>query len=232
MRVLAALRSLIFMIVFYAVSVVIVLLTVPVAAFGRPALRRHVLGWVVFHSWCCRWILGIRTRIEGEIPAEPVLFAAKHQAMYETLDLVRILDEPAVVMKRQLADIPVFGWATRRYGGIAIDRSGGAAALRAMMREADMALAERRAILIFPEGTRVLPGERPPLQPGFAGLYRRLGLPVVPVALDSGRVFPRGWIKGSGPVTMRFGAPIPPGLPRKEVEKRVHDAINALETAA
>lgn len=226
------LRSLISMIVFYSLTVPIVLLTVPVAALGRRPLRRYVLGWVTFHGWCCRWLLGIRTRIEGEIPAGPVLFAAKHQAMYETLELVRILDEPAVVMKRQLADIPVFGWATRRYGCIAIDRSGGAAALRAMMREADMALAEERPILIFPEGTRVLPGEQPPLQPGFSGLYRRLGLPVVPVALDSGRVWPKGWIKRSGVVTMRFGAPIPPGLPRKEVEQRVHEAINALEAAA
>ena len=226
------LRSLVFTIVFYSLTVPIVLLTVPVAALGRRPLRAHVLGWVVFHAWCCRWILGIRTRIEGEVPAGPVLFAAKHQAMYETLDLVRILDEPAIVMKRQLADIPVFGWATRRYGCIAIDRSGGAKALRAMMREADMALAEERAILIFPEGTRVAPGEQPPVQPGFAGLYKRLGLPVVPVALDSGLVWPKGWIKRSGVVTMRFGAPIPPGLPRKEMEQRVHEAINALETAA
>ena len=232
MTLLAALRSLIFMIVFYSLTVPIVLLTVPMAALGRKPLRRHVLFWVQFHSWCCRWILGIRTRVEGHVPGEPVLFAAKHQAMYETLDLVRILDEPAIVMKRQLADIPVFGWATRRYGCIAIDRSGGAKALRAMMREADMALAEERAILIFPEGTRVAPGEQPPVQPGFSGLYRRLGLPVVPVALDSGRVWPRGWIKRSGTVTMRFGAPIPPGLPRKEIEQRVHDAINALENAA
>lgn len=232
MTVVAALRSLIFSIVFYGLTVPIVLLTVPVAALGRRPLRSYVLGWTIFHAWCCRWLLGIRTRVEGEIPDGPVLFAAKHQAMYETLELVRILDEPAVVMKRQLADIPVFGWATRRYGCIAIDRSGGATALRAMMRDADLALAEERPILIFPEGTRVAPGEQPPLQPGFTGLYRRLGLPVVPVALDSGRVWPRSWIKRSGTVTMRFGAPIPAGLPRKEVEQEVHDAINALEKAA
>lgn len=232
MTVLAALRSFLFMIIFYTATVPIVLLTAPVAALGRRPLRSYVVGWVTFHAWCCRWILGIRTRIEGEVPAGPVLFAAKHQAMYETLELVRILDEPAVVMKRQLADIPVFGWATRRYGCIAIDRSGGATALRAMMRDADVALAEQRPILIFPEGTRVSPGERPSLQPGFTGLYRRLGLPVVPVALDSGRVWPRGWIKRGGTVTMRFGAPIPAGLPRREVEQRVHEAINALETAA
>jgi 1-acyl-sn-glycerol-3-phosphate acyltransferase len=85
-------------------------------------------------------------------------------------------------------------------------------------------------VLIFPEGTRVAPGEQPPLQPGFAGLYKQLGLPVVPVALDSGRLWPRNsFVKRPGIVTVRFGEPIPPGLPRAEIEAKVHAAINALE---
>ena len=121
----------------------------------------------------------------------------------------------------------------RRYGAIPVDRAGGAAALRRMMRAAEAAIAEGRPIVIFPEGTRVPPGERPPLQPGFAGLYRALRLPVVPVALDSGRLWPRRrFVKRPGIVTMRFGEPIPPGLPRAEIEAAVHAAINALEPAA
>jgi 1-acyl-sn-glycerol-3-phosphate acyltransferase len=99
-----------------------------------------------------------------------------------------------------------------------------------MLRAADEAKAEARPIVIIPEGTRVSPGEAPPLQPGFAGLYRMLNLPVVPLALDSGRLWPRrGFAKKAGIVTMRFGDPIPPGLKRQEVEARVHEAINALE---
>jgi 1-acyl-sn-glycerol-3-phosphate acyltransferase len=91
-------------------------------------------------------------------------------------------------------------------------------------------VAAGRPILIFPEGTRVLPGEQPPLRAGFAGLYRSLNLPVVPVALDSAKVSPRrSFIKRPGTVTFRFGDPIPPGLPRAEAEARVHAAINALE---
>jgi 1-acyl-sn-glycerol-3-phosphate acyltransferase len=150
--------------------------------------------------------------------------------MYETLEVVVVLNKPRVVMKRELADIPLFGKVTRLYGLIVVDRKGGAAALRQMLREAAEAKAEGRSVIIFAEGTRVAPGEKPPLQPGFAGLYRALNLPVVPLALDSGRLWPRRrFVKQPGIVTFRFGEPIPPGLPRQEIEARVHAAINALE---
>jgi 1-acyl-sn-glycerol-3-phosphate acyltransferase len=152
--------------------------------------------------------------------------------MYETFEIMLILKEPAVVLKRELIDIPFWGWVVGRYGAIPVDRSGGAAALRTMMRAAETAIAEGRPIVIFPEGTRVPPGERPPLQPGFAGLYRALKLPVVPVALNSGRLWPRHrFLKRPGIVTLRFGEPIPAGLPRAEIEAAVHQAINALEPA-
>jgi 1-acyl-sn-glycerol-3-phosphate acyltransferase len=155
--------------------------------------------------------------------------AAKHQSMFETIEMLLILDRPAVVMKRQLADIPGWGWVARRYGVIPVDREGGASALRRMLKAAREAIADGRPILIFPEGTRVAPGETPPLQPGFAGLYRSLALPVVPVALDSGRVWRRSFVKSPGLVTMQVGEPIPPGLKRSQVEAQVHRAINALE---
>jgi 1-acyl-sn-glycerol-3-phosphate acyltransferase len=100
-----------------------------------------------------------------------------------------------------------------------------------MLKAGQAAVAAGRPLAIFPEGTRIPPGQQPPLQAGFAGLYRAFGIPVVPIALDSGRLWPRGSIiKKAGIVTVRFGAPIPPGLPRKEIEARVHAAINALET--
>jgi 1-acyl-sn-glycerol-3-phosphate acyltransferase len=99
-----------------------------------------------------------------------------------------------------------------------------------MLIAAKAIVAEGRPIVIFPEGTRVLPGEQPPLQPGFAGLYKALGIPVVPVAIDSGLVWPRrSWVKRPGIITFRFGEPIPPGLPRQEAEARVHAAINLLD---
>ncbi len=224
------LRSLLFSLVFYAGSLVAVLLAVPAAMMGRGSLAALVHGWATMHRISARHLLGIRTQVEGRVPAGPALVAAKHQSMFETIEIVLLLEEPAVVLKRQLADIPLWGWAAQRYGVIPVDREGGAAALRRMLKAAQAAVSEGRPIAIFPEGTRVRPGEQPPLQAGFAGLYRALGLPVVPVALDSGRLWPRrSFSKRPGVVTMRFGDPIPPGLPRKDVEARVHAAINALD---
>ncbi|HVQ07267.1 MAG TPA: lysophospholipid acyltransferase family protein [Allosphingosinicella sp.] len=227
---MAALRSLLFVLVFYGGTVPAVLLSFPISLFGTRALRRWAYVWVRFHRWCARVLLGIRTRVEGTPPAGACLVPVKHQSMFETFEIILMLDQPAMVLKRELIDIPLWGWVVNRYGVIPIDRKGGAAALRRMMRAAEAAIAEGRPIVIFPEGTRVKPGERPPVKSGFAGLYRALKLPVVPVAVNSGRLWPRGrFVKRAGIVTMRFMAPIPPGLPRAEIETAVNEAINDLE---
>jgi len=229
---MALLRSLLFALVFYPVTVLCVLASIVASLFGRRALRAVPHFWVRAHRWSARYILGIRTRVEGSPPQGAVLVAAKHQSMYETMELVLLLHEPALVMKRELSDIPLWGWVARRYGIIPVDRAGGGAALRRMMRAGEAAIGEGRAIVLFAEGTRVAPGEQPPLQSGFAGLYRALKLPVVPLALDSGRLWPRrAFVKRPGTVTFRFGDAIPPGLGREEIEARVHAAINVLESA-
>lgn len=223
-------RSTLFAIFFYAGTVVAVLTAFLLVPFGMPAVRRQALRWARYHRWCARWILGIRSVVEGTIPAGPHLFASKHQSMYETLELLLIVGDPAVVLKRELADIPLFGTIARSTGVIPVDRAGSAKALRRMMRAAAAARDGGRAILIFPEGTRVAPGEQPPLQPGFAGLYKALGLPVVPLALDSGLLWPRNsFLKRPGTITFRFGEPLPAGLPRAEIEEKVHAAMNALD---
>jgi len=229
----AAWRSLLFALVFYAGSVPFVLLAFLASLIGTGPVRACTHGWCRFHRWCARSLLGITSRIEGTPPSGPALVAVKHQSMYETLEIFLLLDEPVIVLKRELLRIPLWGWVVKRYGAIPIARSGGAAALRQMMRAAEAAIAQGRPIAIFPEGTRVAPGERPPLKSGFAGLYRAFKLPVVPVAVDSGRLWPRrGFVKRPGVVTFRFGDAIPPGLERAEIEGRVHAAINALESGA
>ncbi|MEP9359006.1 lysophospholipid acyltransferase family protein [Sphingomonas sp. KR3-1] len=222
------LRTLLFSIVFYGLSVVLVLLVPLVALLGGDALRTYAMAWVGVMTWSARWILGIRVRIEGVIPKGPVLFAGKHEAIFEALELSRLLGSPATVMKRELAQIPLWGWAARRYGVIIVNRTANASALRAMMKDAKAALAQGRSVLIFPEGTRVKVGEQPELRSGFAGLYRMLDLPVVPIAVRSGHVWPKHGIKKPGVITFRFLDPIPPGLPRAEAEARVHAGINAL----
>jgi len=230
---MSLIRSLLFALFFYPGSVVAVLLAVPAAFLGRRPLFALVHGWARWHRLCARLLLGIRSEVEGQRPSGPALVAAKHQSMFETVEMILLLDEPAVVLKRELADLPGWGFAARRYGVIPVEREGGAAALRRMLKAAKEAVRRGRPIAIFPEGTRVSPGEQPPLQAGFAGLYGALKLPVVPVAIDSGRLWPRrSFVKRAGTVTFRFGEPLPPGLPRAEIERRVHEAINSLETSA
>jgi 1-acyl-sn-glycerol-3-phosphate acyltransferase len=196
--------------------------------FGSKPLRSVVHAWTDCHHQLAR-LLGTRLVVQGNIPPGASLIAVKHQSMFETLEMVRLANTPVIVLKRELSLIPGFGWATRRYGVIPVDRQAGAKALREMVARGKEATQSGRPIIIYPEGTRVQPGETPPLQAGFAGLYRTLGLPVVPVAVDSGRLWGPNLPKGEGDVHFLIGEPIPPGLKREEIEARVHAAINALE---
>ena len=224
------LRSLLFAAIFYPATVLWVFAGIAASLFGERPTLAVVLAWVEFHHWLAEHLLGIRTRVDGTIPTGTRLFAVKHQSMFETIEMVRLTNLPVIVMKQELADIPLFGWLTGRYGVIPVVRSAGAKAMRALLEEGKKAAVSGRPVIIFPEGTRVRPGQAPPLRPGFAGLYRALGLPVVPVAVDSGRLWGRGLIHRSGTVTFKVGETIPPGLKREEIERQVHAAINALET--
>ena len=164
----------------------------------------------------------------------PAILAAKHQSAWDTIVFYRVLDaDPVYVLKRELTWIPILGWYLRRVGMVAVDRKGGAAALRRMTATAHAALAEGRRIVIFPEGTRTAPGARRPYHPGVAALYAATDVPVVPVALDSGRYWPRrGFLKRPGTITLRILPPLPPGLARKafvaELEHRIEEACAAL----
>lgn len=229
---MTALRSLLYTLIFYPATVGWVLVGVPLSLLGRRPMLAVILSWIRFHHWLVANVLGIRIRVEGHIPPGPHLIAVKHQSMLETMEMVRLTQLPVIVIKRELADIPLFGWLTRRYGVIAVERSAGAKALRALVAEGERAVATGRPVLIYPEGTRVRVGQTPPLRSGFAALYRALELPVVPVAVDSGRLWGRGLIHRSGTVTLKVGDPIPPGLKRDEAEARVHSAINAFELAS
>lgn len=226
---LTALRSLAFMLLFYGGSLLFVLTAMAVNLVVPSAIPHIATGWSRFHRACARWLLGQKVRVEGFLPHGPHLYILKHESMFETIDLLCLFDRPAIVAKRELLDIPLWGGIARRYGLIPVERSAGASALRALRAAAAVATAQGRAICLFPEGTRVPHGEAPPLRAGFAGLYALLKLPVVPIAVDSGRVSPRGrFMKRAGTITYKIGEIIPPGLDRSEAEARVHAAINAL----
>jgi len=224
---MTVIRSLAFYIVFYGLSVPLVLATPLAVLLGDGAVKRLAHMWCGLHRLCTRWLLGIRIRIEGSGPVGQAIYAVRHESFFEAIDAPALFHLPAPFAKAELFRLPVWGYAARAYGVVPVEREGGASALRAMFAEADRMVAQGRPLVIFPEGTRVPHGQRAPLQAGFAGLYKRVGLPVIPVAVNSGPLYHRKW-KRAGVLTYRFGAPIPPGLPRKEMEARVTDAINAL----
>lgn len=227
----ALLRSTAFALFFYGGSVFIVMAAFLAFPFVPSTVRPITRTWARWHHWCCRRLLGQRLVIEGDLPNAPVLYVFKHESMFETIELPRLFDRPAVMTKRELLDLPVWGRVARDYGLIPVERDAGAKALRAMLVAAKAAIAQGRPICLFAEGTRVPHGQSPPLRAGFAGLYKMLGVPVVAVALDSGRLSPRGaFIKRPGTITFRVAEAIPPGLPRDAVEAQVHKAINALNT--
>lgn len=225
------LRSVGFALLFYGGTVGFVLAALLAMSLSRLALMRIVAGWSRYFRWLCRHVLAIRDRFEGRWAEGSVLYAIKHESFYETLSIASLLDAPAVFAKRELTDLPLWGRTARAYGIVPVDREGGAATLRAMVAAAREALGHGRALVIYPEGTRVAHGVTPPLQSGFAGLYKLLGVPVVPVAVDSGPLFRSFW-KHPGVVTWRIGEAIPPGRPRAEVEEAVHRAINDLNNSA
>ncbi len=221
------LRSLVYMPVFYIGSIPFILWGATAGSFSVVQLRAAVRGWSRFHRWCVTDICRIKVVEANRPPDQPVLYVIKHESFFEAIDMPGLLPRPVVFAKAELMQIPVWGLVARRFGLVAVERDQGAKALRGMIGAAKAAVADNRPLALFPEGTRVHHGEKPPLQSGFAGLYKLLNLPVVPVAVNSGPLF-RSWIKRRGTITYRFGDMIPPGLDRYEAEARVQAAINAL----
>jgi len=187
------------------------------ALVDRRASRAVTRLWARIMLGGLAAICGIRHRIEGEefIPNEPVLLASNHQSMWETIALLAVLPRPAMVFKKELLRVPVYGWWANRTG-VPVDRNAGAKALRMLRRETERHIARGDQIVVFPEGTRGAPGGLGPLQPGIAGMYLIAGKPVTPVVHNSGEFwrYPSG-MKSPGLITLRFLPPIPPNLPRR-----------------
>ena len=221
--------SLLFYALFYTGTIFYAIAGLVAARIAPARLPAVIRRWSWFHRDCARVLLGIRIAVSGEPPTGAVLVALKHQSFFEAIDLPRLLDNPAIFAKAELLRLPLWGPAGLAYGLIPVEREAGAPALRAMISTARRLTAHGRVLAIFPEGTRVPVGAPALLQSGFAGVYKLLGLPVVPAAVASGALYHRLW-KRSGTVQVVFGDGIAAGLPREEVEARVLAAINLLET--
>jgi 1-acyl-sn-glycerol-3-phosphate acyltransferase len=188
-----------------------------------------------FELFLLRTIVGIRIEVRGreKIPQGPCLVASKHQSAWETFALIPIFRDPVLLMKRELFWIPFHGWFSYKFGMIPVDRDKGPTALRRMLREATKRIDDGREIIIFPEGTRRPPGAVPDYKTGIVLLYDALGVPCLPVALNSGLFWPRrSLLRRPGVIVVDILDPIPPGLPKAEflnqLESEIEGASNRL----
>ena len=196
-----------------------------------PNLLRVALRvWGNVLVWIERWIGGIKLVVIGRehIPPGACIIAAKHQSEWETFKLQYLFDNPAVVLKEELTRVPLLGWYAKATGMIPIDRGGRNKTLNLMMRAAHAADDAGRKIVIFPQGTRIAPLDKKPYKVGVAALYQELNLPLVPMALNSGLIWPRrSFIKHSGTITIEFLPAIPAGLPRTEMMQQLETQLEA-----
>jgi 1-acyl-sn-glycerol-3-phosphate acyltransferase len=222
------LRSLAFNIVFYGVTAFMCFLMLWSLVLPRGVMIGVAHLWLWQVAWIEKHIGGMSYRVVGRenIPEGSVIIAAKHQSAWETFKLHILFGDPAIVLKKELMAIPFWGWYLRRAGMIPIDRASGGKAISGMMLAAHRAKDAGRKIVIFPQGTRLVPGEWRPYKNGVAALYQELNLPVVPMALNSGMFWPKNsFIKKPGTITIEFLSPIPPGLPREELMKHLKDRL-------
>ena len=228
-------RSVLFNFTFYLWTMLISIVALPALLVSQRATIWISGLWAIVSLLLLRLIVGLSYEVRGSnnLPRGGAIVAFKHQSAWDTIALWVLLANPAIVLKRSLAMIPVFGWYMRRGKAIIIDREAGARALKSMVVAARSAVAEGRPIAIFPEGTRTVVGAPGSYQPGVAALYKQLGLPLVPAALNSGLFWGRrSFLKRPGCILVEFLPAIEPGLDRRhvmaELERRIEQATAML----
>jgi 1-acyl-sn-glycerol-3-phosphate acyltransferase len=225
-------RSLLFNVLFYVTTTLFVVLGSPLLFGPRSWAMAALATHGRFELWLLKLIVGTTLEVRGKekLPKGACLVACKHQSAWETFALIPLFRDPALLMKRELFWIPFHGWFSHKFEMIPVDRDKGPAALRRMLREAKSRIADGREIVIFPEGTRRAPGAPPDYKTGVILLYAALGVPCVPVALNSGVFWPRRSLtRRPGTIVVEFLDPIPPGLPKGEFLARL---ISSIETAS
>ncbi|MBI1364007.1 MAG: 1-acyl-sn-glycerol-3-phosphate acyltransferase [Proteobacteria bacterium] len=224
------LRALAFNTLFIIWSLLVFVATVVTFLLPRRTLVRAAEIWATGVVVLMKAVLGLRVRIEGRenLPSGGYILASKHQSAIDTILLHLMVDDPAIVLKKELLRIPLYGRYAKRLGMLPVDRSGGVAALKDMLDGARNRLEAGRAVVIYPEGTRREPASPPDYKSGVVMMYRQLGVPVVPVALNTGLFWGRKWRhREGGTLTVRILPAIPSGLDKADFQSRL---VNAIET--
>lgn len=221
-------RALAFTVLFYGWTTLLAIPVLPLMLGPRWLLAAYGRFWIRGALGILRATAGITHQVRGRqlVPEGPVILAVKHQSAWDTLAINILARDPAIVLKKELLHIPVFGWCLWRLRHIAVDRKGGGSALKKIVAQARNRSAGGRPIVIYPEGTRTKPGARHPYHPGIAAIYGGLDLPVVPVALNSGLFWPRRSLRmRPGTITIEFLPPIPPGHKRQQFMSELEGSI-------
>ena len=226
--------SILFVIWMYGLMVVMGVICIPALIGPRSWTKACMRLWLKLVFGGLRLLCGIRYEVRGRehLPSGGALIASKHQSMFETLAFWQILDDPAIILKKELAYLPFFGWYAMKAKNISVDRSAGAKALRGMLRQARERAEEGRQVVIFPQGTRLEPGASDTYKPGVVGLYTSMKVACVPVALNSGLYWPaHGFGRKPGTIIVEFLPPIEPGLAKDKFLTTLEDRIETASAA-
>jgi 1-acyl-sn-glycerol-3-phosphate acyltransferase len=222
------LRSLVFNLVFYVNLFLFLVLGSWLFVCPRIWAIRGLQAWASSTIWWLRVICNIKMEVRGRthIPQGAAMIAGKHQSLWETFAVLPLVDDPCMVLKKELTYVPLFGWFALKFKMIAVERSAGSAALRKLVARAREEKARGRQIVILPEGTRKFPDDPPDYKPGAAALYAALEVPCVPFGLNAGLFWPRRkFLRHPGTIIIEFCEAIPAGLPRKDFQQRLQSAI-------
>ncbi len=223
-----ALRSLLFNVIFYVNLALFLVLGSWLFICPRIWAIRGLQAWASSSIWWLRVICKIKMEVRGRkhIPLGPCLIAGKHQSLWETFAILPLVDDPCMVLKKELTYIPLFGWFALKFKMIAVERTAGSAALKKLVARAKEEKARGRQIVIMPEGTRKSPDDPPDYKPGAAALYGALDLPCIPFGLNAGLFWPRRkFLRLPGTIIIEFLPAIPAGLHRREFQTRLEAAI-------
>jgi 1-acyl-sn-glycerol-3-phosphate acyltransferase len=223
-------RSLLFNIYFPVWTASLSFLASPLLFFPTRIVAKVGYIWAIGVNLGLRYICNIKYEIIGKenLPPEPFVIASKHQSAWDTAIFLQILNNPAYILKKELLSIPFFGSYLVAMDMIPVDRQGGAAAIKKLQADANDRLAKNQSIVIFPEGTRTLPTEKLPYQPGIAFIYMALdqNIPVIPVALNSGLFWnKKAFLRPAGTIKLEYLPPIAAGKNRKEFMEELQNVI-------
>ena len=219
-------KSFIFNISFYSGTTIFAFFSIILLLFPRKYILYSLKLWSNYLSILLFIIFRINYRIEGQFPKSQVIYAIQHQSVWETIILADQLPGiQAIIMKKELINIPIIGWLFRHSGAVPLDRGKKVQSMRSLLKESEKAINRGDNLIIYPQGTRIKPGEKGKFLPGVYAIYNHLNLPVVPIALNSGKFWFDKEINGPGCINVLILKTINPGLSRVEFMEKLENSI-------